>query len=98
MRDGGNNGGRNRCWRSGIQNDLEDPLEVILQVSNCGGVGGARSSKRSNNRYSSGSRITCRGGSTGATVATLGGGSASELVFAVVRILARTATSIGSSY
>ena len=34
----------------------------------------------------------------GATVATLGGGSASELVFAVVKILAKTATSGGSSY
>ena len=26
----GDDGGRNRCWRSRIQNDPEDPLKVIL--------------------------------------------------------------------
>ena len=43
-------GSRNRCKRSRIQNGPEDLLEVILQISNNGGVGGARSSKRSDNR------------------------------------------------
>ena len=95
---GGDNGGRNRCCKSRIQNGPEDPLEVILQVSNHRGVGGARRSKRSNNRYSSRSKSTCRGESRGATVATLVRGFASKLIFAVVRILVKTATSGGLSH
>ena len=98
VRSGGNNGSQNRCWRSRIQNGSEDLLEIILQVSNHGGVVGAKSSKRSNNRCSSGSKSTCCGGSRGATLATLGKDSASELVFAVVKILARTAMSEQSSH
>ena len=95
---GGDNGGRNRCWRFRIQNGPEDLLEIILQVFNHGEVGGARSSKRNNNKCSSKSRSTCCGGSRGAKIAILGGGSASELVFARIRILARTATSGGLYY
>ena len=55
VRSGGRS--RNRCKRSRIQNDPEDPLEVILRISNHGGVGGA-SSKRSDDRCNSGSRST----------------------------------------
>ena len=95
VRSGGDDRGQNRCWRSKIQNGPEDPLEIIFQISNHGEVGGARSSKRSDNRCNSGSTSTCCSKSRGATVATLGGNSASKLVFAVVRILARTVTSGG---
>ena len=58
VRSGGDNGGQNRYKRSRIQNGPEDLLEVILRVSNHGGVGGVRSSKRSNDRYNSGSKST----------------------------------------
>ena len=95
---GGNNGGQNKYKRSKLQNGPKDPLEVIRQVSNYRGVGGARSNKRSNNRCSSGNKSMCCGGSRGATVATLGRGSLSKLIFAIVRILAKTATSGGSSH
>ena len=91
-------GSRNKCKRSKIQNGSEDPLEVIFRVSNHGEVGGARSSKRSDNRCNSGSRNMWRGRGSDATVTSLGGGSANELVFAVVRILAKTATSGGLSH
>ena len=93
MRSGDNNGSRNKCKRSRIQNDLKDLLEVIFQVSNHGEVGRARSNKRSNDKCNNGSKSTCRGESWGATVATFGRGLASKLVFAVVKILARTTTS-----
>ena len=56
VRSGG--GSQNRCKRSRIQNNPEDLLEVILRVSNHGEVGGARSSKQSDNRCNSGSRST----------------------------------------
>ena len=98
VQNGGNDGGRNKYWKSRIQNGPEDPLEVIFPVSKHGGVGGARSNKRSDNRCISGSKSMCRGGRRGATVATLGRSSASKLIFAVVRILARTATSGGLSH
>ena len=76
-----------------VFNGFKDPLKVIIRVSNHKGVGGSKNSKRSNNRCSSGSKSTCCDGSRDAIVATLGASSASKLVFAVVRILARTATS-----
>ena len=103
VQSGGNNKSRNRCKsrkkkRFGLKNDLDNPLEVILQVSNHGGVGKARSNKQNNDRCNRGSRSTCHTGSRGATVATLGRGSASKLVFAVMKILARTATSKNSSH
>ena len=98
VRSGSDDGGRNRCKRFEIQNGPEDLLEVILQVSNHEGVGEGKSSKRSNDRCSNGCESTCCGGSRDATVATLGRSSASKLVFAVVKILARTATSGGSNH
>ena len=98
MQSGGNKRSRNRYKRSKIQNVPKDPLEVILQVSNHKGVGGAKNNKRSDNRCNSGSRSTCCGESKGVTVATLGGNSASKLIFAVIRILAKTATSRRLSY
>ena len=98
VRSSRNDRGRNRCRRSRIQNGPQDLLEVILQVSNHRGVGGAKSSKRSDNRCSSGNKSTCRGGSREATDATFGRGSANKFVFAVVGILARTVTSGESSY
>ena len=98
VRSGGNDGGRNGCWRFKIQNGLEDLLEFILQVSNYRGIGRAGSSKRSDDTCKSGSRSTCRGVSKGATFVTLGGSSAIKLVFAVVRILASTAMSKGLSH
>ena len=98
MRSGGANRSWNRCWRSRIQNGPKDPLEFIFQVSNHGGVGKAKSSKRSDNKCSSGSKSTCRGRSSAATATTFCGGFASKLVFAFVKILARTATRGGSSH
>ena len=97
--NGSNNGNRNRCRRSKIQNGPEDPLELIFQVSNHKRVGKARNSNRSIDSYNSGSKNTCCGKSRGVTVAILGGSSANKFVFAVKkRILARTATSIGLSH
>ena len=81
-----------------LKDGFDDQLKAILQVPNYKGVGGARSNKQSNNRCNSGSKSMCCGGSRGAMVATLGGGSTSKLVFAVVRILAKTATSGGSNH
>ena len=98
VRSSGNNKGQNRCRRSRIQNGSEDLLEVILQIFNHGRVGGAKSNKWSNNRCNSKSRSMCYSRSRGARVATLGGGCASKLIFAIVRILARIATSGRSSY
>ena len=95
---GGNNGSWNRCRSSRIHNGLEDPLEVIFQVSNHREIGGARSSKQSDNRYNNGSRSTCCDQSRDATVATLGRDSASKFVFAVIKILVRIATSGGTSH
>ena len=56
MRSGG--GSRNRCKKSRVQNGPEDPLGVIVRVSNHGRVGGANRSKRSDDRCNSGSRST----------------------------------------
>ena len=98
VQSGGNDGDRNKCRRSKIQNGFKDLLEVILQVSNHGGVNGARNSKQSNNRCSSGSKSMCRDGSRDATVAIFGGDFANKLVFAVVKILARIAMSERSSH
>ena len=98
VRSGGENRSRNRCKRSRTQNGLEDPLEVIFWVSNYGRVGGAKSNKWSDNKYNNGNKSTCCRRSRGATVVTLDGSSASKLIFAVVRILARIATSGGLSY
>ena len=58
VRSGGDNGGRNRCKKSRIQNGPKDPLEVIFQVSNHKGLGRARNSKWSDNKCNSGSRST----------------------------------------
>ena len=103
VRSGGNNKSGNRCRsrkrkKSSLKDGLDDPLEVIFQVPNYGKVSRARNSKRSDDKYNSKSRSTCCGGSRGATVATLGGSSANELVFAIIRILAKTATSRGLSH
>ena len=99
VRSGGNDGSRNKCKRFRIQNGPEDLLQVIFQVSNHKKVGRARSSKRSNARYNSRSKNTYCSKSKGATIATLGGGSASKLVFVIKkRILARIATSGRSSH
>ena len=101
MRSGSDDRSQNKCrsWRkkrSGLKDDFVDPLEVILQVPNHGEVGGARSSKRSNNgcRYNSGSKSTYCDKSKDATVTSLSGSFVSELVFAVKkRILAKNAMS-----
>ena len=90
VRSGDNNGSRNWCRRrkkkrSSLKDGLDNPLEVILQVPNHGGVGGARSNKQSNDKCKNGSKSTCCSRSRSATVATLDGDSTSELVFAVVR-------------
>ena len=104
MRSGGDDRSQNRCRsrrrkRSGFKVDFNNPLEVILQVPNHGGVGGARSNKQSDNNCNSGSKSTCCGGRKGAMVATLGRGSASKLISAVKRrILGKTMTSGGSSH
>ena len=98
MWGGDNNRGRNRYWRFKIENGPKDLLEVIFRVSNHRGVSRARSSKRSDKKCSSRSKSTCRGKSRGAMVATLDSDCASELVFAVVRILARTAINGGLSH
>ena len=98
MRSKGNDRNWNQCRRSKIQNSFEDPLEVILQISNFGGVGRARSSKRSNDRCNNGNKRTCCSGNRGATVLTLGEGFTSKLVFGVVKILAKTVTSGRSSH
>ena len=97
-RSGNDNGSQNRCKRSRIQNGPEDLLEVILQVYNHRRVGGARNSSRSNNKCNIRSKSTCHGKNKVAMVATLGGGSASKLVFAIMRILAKTVTSKGLSH
>ena len=99
VRSGGDDRSQNKYKKSRIQNGSEDPLEVILQISNYKRVGKARSSKQSNNRCNSESKSLCCGGNRGATIATLGGVSASKLVFAVKkRILASTVTSGGLSH
>ena len=98
VQSGGDDKGQNRCRRSKIQNGPENLLEVIFQVSNHKRVGGVRSMKQSKNKCNSGSRSTGCGGSRGTIVATLGEGSASKLIFAAVRILARTAISGGLRY
>ena len=92
IQSGNNNGSRNKCRRSKIQNGSEDPLEVIHQVSNHRGVSGARSNKRSDNKCNSESKSMFCDGNKGATIATFGESSASELIFAVIKILARTVT------
>ena len=98
VRSGNNDRSRNKCRsrkkkKSGLKDGPDNLLEVILQVCNHGRVGGARTNKQSNSKCNCGSKSTCCSGSRGATVATLGISSASKLVFAVVTILARTATS-----
>ena len=104
MWSSGNDGSWNRCRsqgkkKSSLKDGPNNTLGVILQVPHHRGVSGARSNKRSNNRCNNGNRSTCRSGSKNATVATLSGGSASKLVFAVKRrILAKTATSRGLSH
>ena len=55
MRSGSNNRSQNRCKsrrkkRSGFKDGPGNPLEVIFQIPNNGGVSGARRNKRSNNR------------------------------------------------
>ena len=101
---GGNNRSQNRCKsrrrkRSDLKDGSNNLLKVILQVLNHGGVGRARNNKQSNDRCNSGSRNMYCGRSRGATVATLGGGSASKLIFTIKkRILAKTATNRGSTY
>ena len=103
IRGGGNDRSRNRykrqIWkRSGLKDGPDNPLEVILLVSNHGWIGGARSNKRSDDRCNSESRSMYRGGSRGVIIATLGGSSASKLVFAILTILAKTATSGGLNH
>ena len=98
-----NDGSRKRCRsrkrkRSSLKNGLDDPLKVIHWLPNHRGVGGAKNNTRSDNKCNNGSRSMCHGESRSVTVAILGGGSASKLVFAVVRILARTLMSRGLSH
>ena len=103
MRSDGNKKSQNKCKsrkkkRFGLKDDPDNLLEVLFRVPNNGRVGGARNNKRSDDKCNSKSRSMCRGKSRGATVAILGGGSANKLIFAVMRILAKTATSKKSSH
>ena len=103
MRSDGNNKSKNRCTsrrkkRSGFKNSPDNLLEVIVQVPNYKGVSGARNNKWSNNKCKNGGKSTCCGESMSATIATFGKGPIIKLVFAIVRILAKTATSGRLSY
>ena len=103
VRSGSNNESRNKCKsqkrkRSDLKNGLDNLLKVIFRVSNHKEVGRARSNKQSNNKCNSRSKSICCNRSRGAMVATLSESPASKLVFAIVRILVRTAMSRGSSH